>query len=369
MEKVIVADFDSSSMDRLREKVGETGDRLSFEKVDVKDHSTTASLLAGCDIVINAVQYYFNLDVMAAALAAGVHYLDFGGLYHTTLEQMKQFGDKFREKGLLAIAGMGAQPGISNLMVKYALESLDAATSVEIFDGWRDFTKSDSPMYFTWSPQTFFDESSLEAVIFKNGKYETRPAFSEPQKVKFPSPVGEVDVFLSLHSELATIPHSFASYGVKNLVWKEGGADFWKIKLLADLGLTSNQKISVDGMEIAPRRFFLKLLESKNLVKIQEDVVPNDYEITRVVAKGTKDGKKKSVIVDAHFPPYKPWRASCNQYNVGIPGSIAAQWIASEAGELPRGVLPAEQVFEPLKFFRELEKRKIRIRKRLALGN
>ena len=116
---------------------------------------------------------------------------------------------------------MGAQPGISNLMVRYALDSLDTATSVEIFDGWRDITESDSPMYFTWSPQTFFDESSLEAIIFKNGKYETRPAFSEPQKVKFPSPVGEVDVFLSLHSELATIPHSFASYGVKNLVWKE----------------------------------------------------------------------------------------------------------------------------------------------------
>jgi lysine 6-dehydrogenase len=190
VEKVVVADFDSSSMDRLREKVGEAGDRLSFEKVDVKDHATTASHFAGCDVVINSVQYYFNLDVMAAALAAGVHYLDFGGLYHTTLEQMRQFGDKFREKGLLGIAGMGAQPGISNLMVKYALESLDTATSIEIFDGWRDLTKSDSPMYFTWSPQTFFDESSLEAIIFKNGKYETRPAFSEPQKVRFPSPVG-----------------------------------------------------------------------------------------------------------------------------------------------------------------------------------
>jgi lysine 6-dehydrogenase len=369
VEKVIVADFDTSSLDRLREKLGEANGRLSFEKVDVRDRASTATLLAGCDVVINAVQYYFNLDVMSAALAAGVHYLDFGGLYHTTLEQMKQFGEKFREKGLLGIAGMGAQPGVSNLMVRYALESLDTASSVEILDGWRDLTKSDSPMYFTWSPQTFFDESSLEAIVFKNGKYETRPAFSEPQKVKFPAPVGEVEVFLSLHSELATIPDSFASHGVKNLVWKEGGADFWKIKLLADLGLTSNEKISVDGMEIAPRRFFLKLLESKNLVKIQEDVIPDDYEITRVVAKGTKDGRKKNVIVDAHFPPYKPWRASCSQYNVGIPGSIAAQWIASEGNELPRGVLPAERVFEPSKFFRELEKRRIRIRKRLAVGN
>jgi lysine 6-dehydrogenase len=214
VEKVVVADYDSSSLDRLKEKLGEDAGRIFFERVDVKDHAATAALLAGCDVVINAVQYYFNLDVMAAALSAGVDYLDFGGLYHTTLEQMKQFGDKFLEKGLLGIAGIGAQPGISNLMVKYALESLDRATSVEILDGWRDLTKGDLPMYFTWSPQTFFDESSLEAIIFKNGKYETRPAFSEPQKVSFPAPVGEVDVFLSLHSELATIPNSFEADGV-----------------------------------------------------------------------------------------------------------------------------------------------------------
>jgi saccharopine dehydrogenase-like NADP-dependent oxidoreductase len=367
IEKILVADYDSAGLDRLRERLAEDSNRLAFEKLDVRDHDATASILKGYDVVINAVQYYFNLDVMAAALSAEVHYLDFGGLYHTTLEQMKQFNEKYREKGLLAVAGMGGQPGVSNLMVKHALTSLDKASTVEILDGWRDLTKSTSPMYFTWSPQTFFDESSLEAIVFRKGKYETKAPFSEPQKVRFPEPVGEVDVYLSLHSELATIPLSFEAYGLKNLVWKEGGEDFWKIKLLADLGLTSNEKISIDGSEIVPRRFFLKLLESKNMVKLQEDVVPNDYEITRVVAKGSKDGKKKTVIVDAYFPPYKPWRVSCSQYNVGIPGSVAAQFIASEE-ELPRGVLPAEKVFEPTEFFRELEKRKIRIRKRIV-GN
>jgi lysine 6-dehydrogenase len=368
VEGVIVADYDSSGLDRLKKILADESDRLTFEKIDVKDHTATASVLKGCDVVINAVQYYFNLDVMARALAAGVNYLDFGGLYHTTLKQMKQFDEKYRERELLAVAGMGAQPGVTNLMVKHALANLDKASRVEILDGWRDFTKSSSPMYFTWSPQTFFDESSQEAIVFKNGKYEARPPFSEPQKVRFPDPVGEIDVYLSLHSELATIPSSFQSLGLKNLTWKEGGADFWKIKLFADIGLTSDQKISVDGVEVAPRRFFLKLLESKNMVKIQEDVVPDDYEITRVVAKGSKDGKKKTVIVDAYFPAFKPWKVSCSQYNVGIPGSIAAQWIASDFGELPRGVLPSERVFEPTRFFRELEKRKIRVRKRV-IGN
>jgi saccharopine dehydrogenase-like NADP-dependent oxidoreductase len=365
VEKVIVADYEPSALEQLNSKLSGESGRLEFKRVDVRNHDECSSIFRGCDVVVNAVQYYFNLDVMAIALDAGLNYLDFGGLYHTTLKQIDQFYDKFRAAGLLAVVGMGGQPGVSNLMVKHALASLDRAQTVEILDGWRDLTKSDSPLYFTWSPQTFFDESSLEAIVLENGKYLSKPSFSSPQTVKFPEPVGTVDVYVSLHSELATIPKSFESYGIKNLVWKEGGADFWKIKFLADLGLTSNEKISIDGVAIAPRKFLLKLLESKNMVKIQEDVVPDDYEITRVIAKGSKDGKKKTVVVDAHFAAYKPWRVSCSQYNVGIPGSIAAQMLASPLEKWPKGVLPAERVFNPVEFFRELEKRKIKIRKRI----
>src|SRR5271165_5226299 len=159
VEKVLVADFDNSALESLRSKLFGQSERLEFQKVDVRNHDDCSSIFRGYDVVINAVQYYFNLDVMVIALNAGVNYLDFGGLYHTTLKQIHEFDDKFRAAGLLGIVGMGGQPGVSNLMVKYSLESLDKCHSIEILDGWRDLTKTDSPLYFTWSPQTFFDES------------------------------------------------------------------------------------------------------------------------------------------------------------------------------------------------------------------
>ena len=81
----------------------------------------------GCDIIVNAIKYYFNLDVMAIALSAGLHYLDFGGLSPPTLEQIARFDTKFKEAGLLGVVGVEIQPGISNLMVKHALASLDRA--------------------------------------------------------------------------------------------------------------------------------------------------------------------------------------------------------------------------------------------------
>jgi saccharopine dehydrogenase-like NADP-dependent oxidoreductase len=368
VESICVADYDQKGLDELRRKLKVESSRIEFKKIDVRNELETTSVFKGNDVVINGVQYYFNLNVMSAALRAKTNYLDFGGLYYTTLEQIRRFDKHFRNAGLLGVVGMGAQPGVSNLMVKQAIKGFSRADSVEILDGWRDKTKSSSPIYFTWSPLTFFDESSKEAVVFENGKIVKKPPFSDSETVDFPAPVGKVEVCTALHSELATIPESFESYGVKKVVWKEGGADFWKIRFLADLGLTSDEKIPYGGVEIAPREFLLDLFKKKGMLKMPSDVIPNDFEVTRVIVKGwSKRGggtARKTVVIDTRFPAYKPWKVSCSQYNVGIPGSIAAQMIASQAEKLPKGVLPAEKVFEPSRFFKELKKRNILVRQK-----
>jgi lysine 6-dehydrogenase len=371
VERILVADYDSAGLDELKSKLkGEK--RVEFKKIDVRDEVETAFTFKGFDVVINGVQYYYNLKVMGAALKAETNYLDFGGLYHTTLEQIRRFHRPFKSAGLLAVVGMGAQPGISNLMIKQALlQNFASANSIEILDGWRDNTKSGSPLYFTWSPLTFFDESSKEAIVFKNGRYVSRPPFSDPETVEFPPPVGKLEVYTALHSELATVPKVFESYGLKKVIWKEGGPDFWKIKFLADLGLTSSKKITYNGIEIAPRDFLLELLKGKGMLRVPRNVVPNDFEITRVVVNGMskQNRKKKTVVMDAFFPSYKPWRVSCSQYNVGIPSSIAAQFIATQRDALPKGALPPEKVFEPNEFFKELGKRGITVKQRILTQN
>jgi lysine 6-dehydrogenase len=364
VERVRVGDSDLNALGNLQDKLKVGKDRLDFGRIDVTNREDTVSFLKGFDFVINAVQYYHNLSVMSAALEAKVSYLDFGGLFYTTLRQIRDFDRSFKEAGIIGIAGMGAQPGVTNLMVKSALSTFDRADSVEIFDGWRDMSEGSSPISFTWSPLTFFDESSKEAIVFQNGKYVTHPPFSEPERIWFPKPVGEVEVFLALHSEIATIPKSFAKYGLKKVSWKEGGTDLWKIKFLGELGLTSDEKVQYNGAKISPRKFLLTLLDSRGILKSSAVATPNDFEITRVIVKGRSKRKKKKIVVDAFFPPYRPWKVSCSQYNVGIPGSIAAQMIANKK-VTKAGVFPAEQVFEPRDFFKELHKRGIRIRHRV----
>jgi len=53
--------------------------RVTAVSVDVTDVVKTARIILNSDVVINCVNYYFNLQVMRACLKAGVHYVDLGG--------------------------------------------------------------------------------------------------------------------------------------------------------------------------------------------------------------------------------------------------------------------------------------------------
>src|ERR1051326_4586253 len=55
--------------------------RLLAGPADVRDIDSLVAILRGYSIVINCTRHQFNLGVMEAALRAGVHYIDLGGLF------------------------------------------------------------------------------------------------------------------------------------------------------------------------------------------------------------------------------------------------------------------------------------------------
>ncbi len=142
--------------------------------------------------------------------------------------------------------------------------------------------------------------------------------------------------------------------------WKEGGPGFLDIKTLVDTGLASEKLLRVDGLEISPRQFLLKLLNAQNLMGWPEGIIPDDWEVTRIVAIGKKGGKRISHTVDAIFRSNKKWRATAGEVAVGVPASIAAQMLAR--GEIEnKGAVPPEICFDPQPFFAKLAKRDIKV--------
>ena len=59
------------------------------ERVDASDASAVAGVLDGCTVCVNCADYRLNLAVMRGAAEAGAHYVDLGGLYHVTKQQLE----------------------------------------------------------------------------------------------------------------------------------------------------------------------------------------------------------------------------------------------------------------------------------------
>ncbi len=350
--------IDEITVGDLSKTVDFNDKRVKYVKLDVSNHEELVKTLRGNDVLINAVQYYHNIGIMKAALEAKIPYIDFGGLHHVTLEQMNLDQD-FKNQGILAIIGMGAQPGISNIMASYAASRLDKIDEIFIRDAWADKTNY-SKLFFTWSPSTLFDELTLPAIHYANGYVQSEP-FSSPEEYDFGWEIGKVKIFRSIHSEIATLPSSFAEKGIKYVEWKEGSADIEKMKFLTDIGFGKRERMTVDGKEIVPRDFLFQILGSQGMLIPPQEVQVRDYEVTVVEARGTDDGRPKNVKISAYFKFDEKWKVSASQKEVGVPGSIVAQMIMNGVIK-GKGVKPPEQIVPTKQFFSELSKRDIKIK-------
>ena len=184
--------------------------RLEGERhVDARDPASLARALAGAGVVVNAADYRLNLDVMRGTLAAGAHYVDLGGLFHVTRQQLELDGE-FRDAGLTAVLGIGSAPGKTNLLASAAARRLgEAPVSMEIWAATRDPAAADHPFPAPYSVQTLRDELQLGPMVLRDGELtEVEPLSGEAER-EFLEPVGRAKGIYTLHSELATLPVSF----------------------------------------------------------------------------------------------------------------------------------------------------------------
>lgn len=326
-------------------------DNVSFIEVDVNDVRQTAHVLKGADVCVNAVQYELNEKIMHACLLANCHYLDLGGLFHVTRKQLKLHG-KFKQKKLLAILGMGAAPGVTNIFAKMAMDKLDNVSEVHCRVGGKDFTVVKNPpvIYFPYSPKTVLEEHSFSPMIFTKGKWKQIPARSLKTKEDFGAKIGEQTVMATLHSEVATLP----TYkpGIRESTFQISFPDDFeqKVSFLVDIGLAKPENID---------------FTSKVLAQLPKPTVkPHDIEMLRSFAKGTLNGKSKTVYVDGLFKSNSHWGTGAGDVDTGVPPSIVAQMLAK--GDIGlHGVFPPELSVPVKPFLHEIKRRGMKLRVRI----
>jgi len=124
VDEVIIADRDTELAADVVALIPEGRSKVSVTQTDVTDRQGLVDTLRGADAVLNAVRYYFNLEVMSACLEAGTHYTDLGGLFHVTRKQLDLHA-AFAEAGLTAVLCMGSAPGVSNIQARFAADRVN----------------------------------------------------------------------------------------------------------------------------------------------------------------------------------------------------------------------------------------------------
>ncbi len=355
--KIIIGDFNIQGNERVQELLKRPN--VEAEKVDIKDEASLVALLKKGQCVVNSTPYYFNVDVMKAALKAGCSYLDLGGLYHTTMKQLPLHAE-FEKAGLVAVVGTGAAPGTTNLLAAAACKELDRVDTIDIACGSRDFTESTHPFYPPYMLDTIFDEYTKDAMVFENGVAEGRNPLAMQKVIDFPEPVGKQPAIFTLHSEVATLPMTYKDKGVKNVYFRLAlPQDFHeKLKLFVELGFGKPEAIETAEGKFHPRKILAHMIAQIPFVKPSVD----DCEILRVDVKGSKNGEDRHYVMIETAHADKKRNISAGDLNTGVPPSIVAQMIVDGAIK-HKGVVAPEIAVDPELFFKELEKRGCSVKK------
>jgi saccharopine dehydrogenase-like NADP-dependent oxidoreductase len=297
------------------------------------------------------------------ALRAGCHYVDLGGLFHVTRRQLRLHA-RFKARARLAVLGMGAAPGIVNVLARAAADDMELVHEVHIAVAGVDRTppRDGRVLASSYSLQTVLDEASLPAAVFTGGRFHFVPPMSDPEPTAFPPPVGAQSPSRTIHSEVATLPLSFKQKGIREVSFRIAFAPDLdrQLRFLSGLGLLSRTPLKAGRNAVAPRDVVAALL--KRLPAPAPPGPPDEHEVLRVLVRGRRDGAAVEDLLECHVPGIPAWGVGVDA-DTGCPPSIVMQMIArreidATGVRAPETVVPAETLF------RELERRGMRVEHR-----
>jgi len=209
--EVVVADRDGERASAVATRIGA---KARAATVDITDPASLASALAEADVVLNTVGpfYRFGRPVLEAAIAAGVNYVDINDDWEPTVDMLTMHDDAVAA-GVVAVVGMGASPGISNLLAAAAAAQLDEVEALHT--GWpagvgMPRPPSDGePVRSSAALEHWIHNLSGDIRVWSDGGYRDVQALEE-RTVTYPG-IGEGTVWTCGHPEPITLPRTFTS--------------------------------------------------------------------------------------------------------------------------------------------------------------
>jgi saccharopine dehydrogenase (NAD+, L-lysine-forming) len=306
MQQMVLADYNLKRAKEVQKKLGRK--RFPVEPVDANDKKQIMALAEkySADLIMNAVDPVFNEKIFDAAYQAGCHYMDMAMTLsspHPT-DPFHQCGvklgdyqferaAKWEKKGLLALVGMGVEPGLSDVFARYAAKHLfDEIDEIGVRDGANLQVRgyAFAPTFSIW---TTIEECLNPPVIWEKDRgWFTTETFSEPETFEFPDGIGPVECVNVEHEEVLLVPRWV---NCRRVTFKYGLGDEFigVLKTIKLLGLDNKGPIRVKGVEVAPRDVVAACLPDP--AHLGDKMSGKTCAGTWV--KGTLDGKPRQVYI------------------------------------------------------------------------
>lgn len=336
--------------------------KLKAVQIDINEKDKLLDLMASHDIVINTVGpfYRFEVPIIEAVIEAKKPFLDICDDWKPSLDALG-FDQKAREADITAVIGIGASPGITNILAVHACSKLDEID--ELITAWgvaAEIKTGRKPKYFI-RPQKLAKKlgkterkpnaammhllyETIEKVpTFKNGELVEIEPLTETEPFDFPGYKSMYAVNIG-HPEPVTLPRTIKANNISNVMYIG--------KTATDITRKYSQKIKNKEMAIEEATLELtrewrdlnkKVFKDQNLAAEYIGGPPT----LSVTATGKKDGKRKKIGVALALEPFGDM-AGVTSVPLGI-----ATIMVIEGKINKKGILTPEEAFKdnPMDFF------------------
>ena len=307
VEQLVLADLNLARAIEIQNKLADPK-RFPVESLNASEQGSIESLAEKyqVDLIMNSVDPLFNVPIFEAAYQTGRMYMDMA----MTLSEphpedpFNQTGIKlgdyqferdaaWKKKGLLALVGMGVEPGMADVFARYARDHLfDEIEEIGIRDGANLIVEGYefAPSFSIW---TTIEECLNPPVIWEQARgWYTTTQFSEPELFDFPDGIGQVEVVNVEHEEVLLVPR-WIKAGRVTFKYGLGDKFIQVLKTLHLLGLDRKEKIDVKGVHVAPRDVVAACLPDPAYLgdKMSGKTCAGTW------VKGKKDGRLKEIYL------------------------------------------------------------------------
>lgn len=342
IEELVVGDLDGGAADAL---AGGLGKKARGAAVDVLNEKSLLDLFSGADAVLNTVGPFFRLGppVLRAAVRAGVHYLDINDDWEST-EAMLALDDEARAAGITAVIGVGASPGMSNMLACLAMRELDEVDEVIAgfdLDAAMPEQRGHEPAAATVHG---LHQLSGHIRVFEDGVF----ARAKPQRrVDFDYPgLGPRTGWTMGHPEAVTFPRAFPQLRSARVVMTMAPSNRIAVRILSgliDAGMVSLERAArwVERLEGVGKPVKTPADYIAEILGDAEGRLPPVF----AVAKGRRQGRPATIAGTVRSaPPVGMGGAT------GVPLAVGLDVVRAELG-VERGVFAPEAILDPVAFF------------------